>query len=146
MSKENNTTELAQHIKTARDALDAALRILNVASEPAKKAKAAKGTPTNTGPLDFTMSLRAFVKKHSARLNGAKKFTLLLAYLSKGDTSKTVELADIESQWNKMTSKSLLGMKFNRLYTSESRENDWSSTEKAGLYRLRPSWKAIFNG
>ena len=45
-----------------------------------------------------------------------------------------------------MTSKGLLGMKFNRLYTSQARENDWASTEKTGAYRLRPSWKAIFNG
>jgi hypothetical protein len=52
----------------------------------------------------------------------------------------------VESQWNKMKGKGLLGMSFNRLYTSQARENDWASTEKAGTYRLRPSWKAIFNG
>jgi len=92
------------------------------------------------------MSLRAFVKKHSRSLNGAKKFTLLLAYLTKGDGNKTVPLSEIESHWNKMTSKGLLGMKFNRLYTSQARENDWARTEKTGAYRLRPSWKTIFNG
>ena len=90
--------------------------------------------------------MRAFVKKYKAGLNGSKKFTLLLAYLSKGDISKTVELSEIETHWNKMTSKNLLGMKFNRLYTSEARENDWASTEKPGIYRLRPTWKVIFNG
>ena len=79
-------------------------------------------------------------------MNGAKKFTLLIAYLTKGDSSKTVPLSEIESHWNRMKSKRLLGMKFNRLYTSQARENDWVSAEKTGTYRLRPSWKAIFDG
>lgn len=146
----NNADALIEQIEKARDALDAALKILKKAGGNPPKAKAPaqssgaarRGAPT----LDFTMPLRAFVKKHSDGLNGAEKFTLLLAYLTKADTSKTAPLADIETQWNKMTGKGLLGMKFNRLYTSQARENDWASAEKTGSYRLRPSWKAIFDG
>jgi hypothetical protein len=151
MPKENNNAaELTHRVEEARDAIDAALKILKKAFGAPRKIKAVvqpsrvvrRGTPT----LDFTMPLRAFVKKHSDGLNGAKKFALLLAYLTKGDASKTVPLSDIQTQWNKMTGKGLLGMKFNRLYTSQARENDWVSTEKTGSYRLRPSWKAIFSG
>lgn len=92
------------------------------------------------------MPLRPFVKKYSAGMNGSKKFTLVLAYLAKGDTSKAVTLSEIEAQWNRMTGRGLLGLNFNRLYTSQARDNDWASTEKSGVYHLRPSWKEIFNG
>ena len=150
MRKGNSTDqELTRHLQTARDAIDTALRLLNSGvpqSRQPRATKTSRAAPTNPGPLDFTMPLRAFVKKYSGGLNGAKKFTLLLAYLSKGDTSKTVQLSDIEAQWNKMKAKGLLGMKFNRLYSSEARENDWASTETNGVYRLRPSWKVILNG
>ncbi len=111
-----------------------------------KPAKIVRQAPGQAAALDFTMSLRPFVKKYSDAMNGAKKFTLLLAYLTKGDVTKTVALSEIETQWNKMTGKELLGMRFNRLYSSQARDNDWASTEKAGAYRLRPSWKGIFNG
>ena len=151
MPKENSDTrELMRRIEEARDALDSALKLLKKAGVPPQKVKAAaqlanaarRGAPA----LDFTMPPRAFVKKYCDGLNGAKKFTLLLAYLTQGDVAKTIPLSDIEARWNKMTGKGLLGMKFNRLYTSQARENDWASTEKTGSYSLRPSWKAIFDG
>lgn len=150
MSKGNNSDQdLNVHLQTARDALDAALAILNsTGSSPRKKSMPkTQNTPgVGHGTLDFTIPVRAFVKKYSGGMNGAKKFTLLLAYLSGGNPSRTVNLADIETQWNRMTAKGLLGMKFNRLYSSEARDNDWAATEKSGVYRLRPSWKAILNG
>jgi len=150
MPKGNSKTqELVQHIENARDALDDALRILKkdgAHPKSVKAAKAAKATPVSASTLDFTMPLRAFVKKYGQGLNGAKKFTLLIAYFTGGDRAKTVSLSEIESHWNKMTGKGLLGVKFNRLYTSQARENDWVSAEKAGNYHLRPSWKTILNG
>ena len=148
MSKENsNMRELVSHISQARDALDAVLKLLQAKSAVPKTLKPAKVVrpPLQGAALDFTMPLRPFVKKYSVGMNGAKKFTLLLAYLAKGDVTQTVALSAIEAQWNKMTGKGLLGMSFNRLYTSQARDNDWACTEKTGAYRLRPSWKGIFN-
>ncbi|MCF8478315.1 MAG: hypothetical protein K9G60_14905 [Pseudolabrys sp.] len=149
MSKENNANrDLVLQIKSARDALDAALAILTGTSvHPRKKqtAKTERPSRLHSGALDFTMPIRAFVKKYSGGMNGAKKFTLLVAYLCGGDLSKTVNLADVEAQWNRMTAKGLLGMKFNRLYSSEARDNDWAAAAKTGVYSLRPSWKAIFD-
>jgi hypothetical protein len=143
----SNNQQLVRRIQEARDALNDALKLLKSGGTSLKAGKMSpRVPPASTGRLDYTMPMRAFVKKHSQRMNGAKKFVLLIAYLSKGNQSETVSLSDVESQWNKMTSKGLLGMSFNRLYTSQARENDWVSTEKAGTYRLRPSWKAIFNG
>jgi hypothetical protein len=143
---DNKKQDLIRHIAAAQDALDAALKLLQTGTGK-PKAKAVRGAPIQaSSSLDFTMPLRPFVKKHAAGINGAKKFTLLLAYLTKGDETKTVILSEVEAQWNKMTGKGLLGISFNRLYTSEARDNDWVSTERAGRYRLRPSWKEIFNG
>lgn len=91
------------------------------------------------------MPIRPFVKRYGARLNGQQKFTLLVAFLAGGDINKKVPLEEIEKEWNRMTGKGLLGMKFNRFYTGRAKENDWVNTEKTGLYHLRPSWKAIFD-
>lgn len=147
MSKGNKTdADLLASLEAAHDALDAALSALRGGAPKARPQKVRKLTPKSNRTLDFSMPLRAFVKKHSGSMNGAKKFTLLLAYLSKGNDSVSVNLSDVESHWNRMTAKGLLGMKFNRLYSSEARDNDWAATEKSGVYKLRPSWKAILNG
>lgn len=148
MSKENSQTkELIARIEEARNALDAALDVLRSGGAQPKRVDAPRPPRAeSSSALDFTMSMRPFVKKYSGGMSGPEKFTLLLAYLTKGDATKTVALSDIENQWSRMTGKGLLGMKFNRFYPSQARDNDWASTEKAGAYRLRPSWKAIFNG
>lgn len=149
MAKGNSEKrQIAQRIEEARDALNEALRLLKGAGleHPTASRKDLNTARSVAGAsLDFTMPIRAFVKKHSQGMNGSEKFTLLIAYLTKGDTSKTVPLSQIQSHWNKMKSKRLLGMKFNRLYTSQARESDWATAEKAGAYHLRPSWKTIFN-
>jgi hypothetical protein len=95
--------------------------------------------------IDLSMPIRAFVKRFAGGLSGPKKFTLLLAHLAKGDVSKNVSLELIEKNWNKMTAKNLLGMKFNRFYSNTAKDHDWVNTDKPGLYHLRPSWKAIFD-
>jgi hypothetical protein len=95
--------------------------------------------------VDFSSNIRAFVKRYAGGMGGPQKFSLLLAYIAKGDSSKRISLEEIQRHWNKMTAKGLLGMKFNRFYSASARERDWVSTEKSGLYYLRPSWREIFN-
>jgi hypothetical protein len=97
------------------------------------------------GQVDFSSNIRAFVKRYAGGMNGPQKFALLLAYLAKGDPSKRISLEEIQRHWNKMTAKNLLGGKFNRFYSATAREHDWVSTEKSGLYHLRPSWREIFD-
>jgi hypothetical protein len=98
----------------------------------------------NVGKLDFEQPIVAFIKKHVGTMSGPKKFTLLLARLTKGDLKKEISLQDIKSEWSRMTRKPLLGMKFNRFYASQARQQDWVELKKKGMYRLRPSWQQIF--
>lgn len=93
--------------------------------------------------LDFSMPIRAFMKKHANRLSGPRKFVLLVAYLTKGDLNKRVSMIEVKKRWSRLTS--LLGGEFNGAHSSRARENDWVNTEKAGLYHLRPGWKAILS-
>lgn len=100
-------------------------------------------SPRGDDTVDFAIPLRPFIKKYGRGMSGPKKFALLLARITGGDLSKNVSLDEIQRQWNKMTAKGLLGMKFNRFYSSAAKENDWVNTEKNGLYHLRPSWTEV---
>lgn len=113
----------------------AAVRTGKRRAEPRKGKKSAA--------LDFEMPVRAFVKRHVRNLSGPKKFVLLLAWFAKGQDGKEIALKDVERHWNKMTSVSLMGGKFNRFYSNIARENGWVHTTKPGVYFLRPSWKEI---
>jgi len=99
---------------------------------------------TETKSVDFDIPIRPFVKKYSKGMSGPKKFTLLVAYLTKADQKKTVNLEEVKNQWNKMTNKALLGMKFNLFYCSSAKDNDWVHTPSTATYTTRPSWKDIF--
>lgn len=148
MPNENSRTnaQIAERIEQARELLAEVLALVkNTGARAASSKKAPTTRPrTNYRALDFSMPIRAFVKQYGRNMNGSEKFTLLVAYLTKGDATKRVRLAEVEKHWNRMTAKGLLGVKFNRLYTSQARENDWANTEKTGSYHLRPAWKEIF--
>jgi CHASE2 domain-containing sensor protein len=148
MQRENdaNASELIARLEQAHELLGEALSLLKrkKGKAPVKSPSTTKEKPTN-GALDFATPIRAFVKRHGNGMSGPKKFTLLVAYLTKGETTKNVSLSEIEKQWNKMKAKSLLGMKFNRFYSSQAKDNDWVNAGKTGSYNLRPSWKEIFN-
>jgi hypothetical protein len=121
---------------------------------PARAARAPKGrakaatkvkrdSKTASAKLDFTKSERAFVKSYVKGLSGPKKFVLLIAYLTKGQAGKEVQLQDVQQRWNRMTVR--LG-KFNRFYTNEAKENGWVDTKKKGGYVLTASWREILEG
>lgn len=115
-------------------------------SGPHKPAKSAKHAQHRVTTVDFGLNQRAFLKRYAKKLSGGpKKFVAVLACLAKGDTSKDVPLNDIEQLWNKSSSKSLLGMKFNRFFSTTARENGWVDSRKRGFYRLESSWKDIFS-
>lgn len=110
-----------------------------------KTAKSAGRTQHRVTTVDFGLNQRAFLKRYAKKLSGGpKKFVAVLACLAKGDTSKDVPLSEIEQLWNKSSSKNLLGMKFNRFFSTTARENGWADSEKRGFYRLESSWKDIF--
>jgi hypothetical protein len=139
-------TDLLSKLQQARSLLGECIATLG--DGPSRKGK----RPTSTSPgeshaaphLDFDTNGRAFVKAHARGLSGPKKFTLLLAFLSKGKPGVEVELSAVEKHWNRMTAPNLLDGKFNRFYSSTAKENGWVNTKKKGLYFLRPSWRQIF--
>ncbi|MEN6560206.1 MAG: hypothetical protein ABFD52_05485 [Acidobacteriota bacterium] len=93
---------------------------------------------------DFGKPIRAFIKSYAKGMGGPAKFALLLSYLAKGDEKAEVASKDIEKQWSKMKSATLLGMAFHPSYPGRAIENDWVNSKKKGVYFLRPNWKKIF--
>ncbi|MGC2224571.1 MAG: hypothetical protein WA624_20565 [Methylocella sp.] len=138
------------HSGTLLDRLERAQELLAEAIALARsgprevKAKKTRSHGRAIGHVDFTSNFRAFVKRYAGGMSGARKFVLLIAYLTRGDTGKRVSLEEIQRHWNRMTAKGLLGGKFNRFFTAAAKEHDWVTTEKSGLYYLRPTWREIF--
>lgn len=110
---------------------------------PVHSARKSKGrsVPRPSAPtrLSFDLNLRAFMKRYTSGLQGDQKFTLLLARLAKGDTSKRVTFDEIRSQWNRM--KTVMGGKFNAAYSNRAKEHGWVDVPKRGEYVLSAQWK-----
>jgi hypothetical protein len=143
MSKENNLNEIAAKLQEINRLVAECVAICGLA--PIKSTLVKKVEKSKTSSVDFSIPIRPFIKKYASGMSGPKKFTLLVAYLTQGDLKKTVNLEDIKSQWNKMTSKALLGMKFNLFYSSSAKDNDWVHTPSTATYAVRPSWKNILS-
>jgi len=142
-----NSKNLAAKLENIKMLADECLADLNLSESTSSLKKAhrdsIKENKLNSKP-DFTMPIRPFVKKYAKGMSGPKKFTLILAYMVKGDKSIQISLESIKNSWDKMTSGSLLGMKFNRFYSGQAKDNDWVESKKSGNYNLRPSWMDIF--
>lgn len=98
---------------------------------------------TKKPKLDFSINIRAFVKRFVADKSGPKKFALLLAYLAKSEIGKNVALSDIRKEWNRMSGKNLLG-KFNRFYPNEAKTQGWIDSKEYGTYCLADSWQKSY--
>ncbi len=98
-----------------------------------------------TGTFNFKMNERAFIKQYAKGLSGPKKFVLLLAYIVKGEVGKEISLSKIKERWNKMTTKSLMGYKFNLYYSNEAKNQGWVNSKKYGFYCLTSNWMKIFS-
>jgi hypothetical protein len=99
----------------------------------------AESKPANH--IDFTLPPRAFIKRYATGMRGPQKFTLLVAKLAVGETTKAVELNSVSKQWSRMTS--LMG-EFNSAFAVRAGDNGWVSSPKRGTYHLRSSWAEIF--
>lgn len=148
MSRENRpASDLIGKLTQARILIDEALA--QAENSRRKKQDSASSTgmvhaARGASDLDFDKPVRAFMKAYAKNLSGTKKFVLLVARLAKGDSKTDISMEDLQKQWRRMSSKSVLGMDFNSFYSTEAREKDWVDSKKKGLYNLRPSWKDIF--
>jgi hypothetical protein len=150
MSTENKSStpqELLAKLQQARSLVDECIG--EIQGQPRHKsartlahASRRKSAPAPRD-LDFEAHERAFIKAHARTLSGPKKFVLLLAYMTKGQAGKEIQLKDVEKHWNKMTSKSLMDGKFNSFYPNKAKESGWVNTTKQGVYVLRPSWTQV---
>ena len=110
--------------------------------QPAASTRKATNRPENN-TLDFSINIRAFVKRFATDKSGPKKFVLILAYLTKGTVGKNVALSEIRKQWEKMSAKTLLG-KFNRFYPNEAKTQGWVDSKERGTYCLADGWKEVY--
>ena len=107
-----------------------------------KKTDSKKATSATAAGIVFTLNERAFVSRYATDKSGPKKFTLMLAFLAKGEIEKNIQLSEIKKHWGKMTSKALLG-KFNMFYPNDAKTRGWIDSKEYGSYSLTSEWKEI---
>ena len=101
-------------------------------------------TPINAKvDVNFSLPIRAFVKKHGRAMSGAQRFTLLVAYMTGGSENKQILLTDIQKRWSKMTG--LLGGEFNTAHSVRAKDQGWVDSPERGAYVILPSWRGIFD-
>ncbi len=103
-------------------------------------AKAADAQGANGG-IDFSLGSRPFMKKYGSHKSGPRRFALLVAYLTKGDTTARVSLSLLEEAWNRM--KPLMGGSYNPSYSTRAKDEGWVESPKYGMYSVRPAWEGI---
>jgi hypothetical protein len=116
-------------------------------SAPVKRKSAGNARPVNavhdsSPKLDFASPVRFFMNKHAEGLNGQERFTLVLAYVTKGKLENEVKIKVIRDTWNGM--KGLLG-KFNTGYATWAKDKGWVDSPKQRVYVLLPGWMEIFS-
>lgn len=115
------------------------LAVRMLGDKPIRRLKAARmRNVAEQSELTFDTNPRFFMKKHARRLNGPQKFTLLVAWLAKGDRSRSVSYGAVHKAWGKMTA--ILG-KFNPAHSTRAKDNGWVDTPRQGHYILSQSWK-----
>src|SRR3989338_8236328 len=131
MAKENLTDIVARIEKLEN----------KVFGTPAKNKKTIATQLNVKRDIVFSINERAFVSRYATDKSGPKKFTLMLAFLAKGEVDKNIELSEIKKHWGKMTSKTLLG-KFNMFYPNDAKTRGWIDSKEYGSYNLTNEWKA----
>lgn len=150
MQKENNMSnkEISQRLAEARAIIDECIAVLSNGKISKKGKSSAKSVDTkSTRPtkLNFELNEKNFIKTYAKGLSGPKKFTLLIAHITKGKTGVDVEIGTISSKWNKMKAKNLLGYAFNSKYPTEAVTQGWVDSKKYGSYHLRQEWMSVFD-
>jgi len=97
-------------------------------------------SPNQNSKIDFSINERAFVNRYATEKSGPKKFTLMVAYLAKGEIEKNIQLSEIKKRWSKMSAKSLLG-EFNMFYPNDAKTRGWIDSKEHGSYCLTNEWK-----
>jgi hypothetical protein len=93
--------------------------------------------------IAFGLPIRAFVSRYaSGGSGGAAKFTILLAFLTKGSVTADVSADALKSEWSRLTAH--LGA-FNRAHSTRAKDRAWVDSPAQGAYRLGPLWREAFD-
>jgi len=84
------------------------------------------------------------MKEYSRSVKGPQKFTLLVAWLAKGNTKTEISYQSIKVHWNKM--KTVMGSTFNPANCNRAKAAGWVDTPKFGVYVLCDSWQGCLEG
>lgn len=139
-----NNKKVKNNLMKISALVDETLSLLNSKQVKPTSARETVSKPAKPeSSLDYSINQRAFFKAaKAAKLSGAKRFTLVLAYLAKGSTKQTIAFSEIEKCWNK-NSGLLNGKLDTRTYATRAKENGWVDSPKNGQYRLASGWTAI---
>ena len=117
----------------------AELNIVGKVKTPAAPApRAAPETPAKN-LLDYSLNLRAFMKKYGAGASRPQKFTLLAARLAEGDLGADVEGKLLTAEWNRM--KQIMGGRYNGAYATRSKDKGWIDSSSRGHFKLGVNWR-----
>lgn len=146
MSKGNKSAELLQRLVDARAVIDDCIAFLSTTPNSKTTRQSKVRVQKKSRPsLNFTLNERNFIRTYGRGLSGPKKFVLLLAFEVKGKVGTEVELDVLRTKWNKMTSKALMGYKFNLFYSNDAKTRGWVDSKKTGSYHLCKTWMEIFD-
>ena len=108
-------------------------------SAKASRREAQKVVVRANSGLSFSSNSLAFMKKHGKGLSGPRRFTLLLANLTKGEMGKELPGQDIKTAWNRM--KPVMGGKYNGAYANRAKAEGWVDQPKHAHYSLSSAWR-----
>src|SRR5437899_2896516 len=96
--------ELRNRLEEARKLLDEAIALVGTDNNNVRRNQPAapKKAVPNKVALDFSMSIRAFIKANTKSMSGPKKLVMLIAYLAKGQETARVPVAEITGAWTRM--------------------------------------------
>ena len=128
---------LLKLLQEIRALLDQALVEVQASSPAARQANREEPV-RHAGQISFELNAHAFMNKHAKGMNGSQKFTLLVAWLSKGVVGTEISTDTVGAHWNTM--RTLLG-EFNRVHGTRAKAEGWLDSPKRGTYVLSDFWK-----
>jgi hypothetical protein len=97
----------------------------------------------NISGLDYNLDAASFAEKYAYKLNGPRRFLLMLAYFAKGRANTPVPVLSVRDEWRKLSGKNQLGS-FNGLYSNKAKKLGGADSLKRGVYILTDNWQNCF--
>jgi len=133
---------ILQKIKQAQGLLQECMDNLSPARKPAIVMK--KTANKQSSGINFEQEERPFFKNNiNKKMNGQKRFTLVVAYLARGLNDKRISKNEIEKIWKKVGV--FMGEPCKNIYGTRAKDDEYLFSPEHGVYMLGNKWKNIFN-